>query len=144
RVHWHHNMVAMRRGDLEASRRHIARIREIVEGSDDPWSMGHVHLALARAGLACGDRQEGARELCLALPMLGAGADRWSLANAIRFAAQLVVERDTPDASLVLLGAADAMDEVIGARPGPAIRAFVGRCRDRATKVVPAAAAAAA
>jgi predicted ATPase/DNA-binding CsgD family transcriptional regulator len=144
RVHWHLNMIAMRRGDVEASRRHIERIREIVERFDDPWSRGHVHLALARVGLACGDPQEAARELCLALPMLGAVADRWSLANAVRFAAALVVERGSPEASLVLLGAADAMDEVIGARPGPAIRAFAARCRDRATKVTPAAAAAAA
>jgi len=144
RVHWHGNMIAMRRGDLDASRRHIAGFRDIVQRLDDPWSLGHLHLALARAGLASGDQQEVARELALALPLLGAVADRWSLANAVRFAAALVVERGAPDASLVLLGAADAMDEAIGARPGPAIRAFVARCRDRAARAVPAAAAAAA
>ena len=131
RVLWHLNMIATRRGDLEASASHIERFAAIVRAVDDPWSTGHAHLAPARLGLARGDHEGVIRDVLIALRMLGAVGDRWSLANALRFGAALVIERDAKEQALVLLGAADAMDEAIGARPGPAISAFIAGCRER-------------
>lgn len=144
RVHWHLNMLTRRRGDLEASRHHIERFRAVAEAVTNPRAIGHAHMALAFHDHALGDRDEMARDLGAALRLLGAVADRWSLANALRLTAVMAVERGAKEQALVLLEAAEGMDEAIGARPGQALTRLAVEWRARALHGTPASAARAA
>jgi DNA-binding NarL/FixJ family response regulator len=136
-VHWHRNMLAARQGELEACRAHLVRFEAIAVTAGNPWATGHAHLALASLALREGDRGAVARHLPVALRLLGDEGDRWALANGMRFAAAQVVERDAPERGLVLMGAADAMDEAIGARQGEAMRRFAATWQERALCAVP-------
>src|SRR5262249_57822700 len=109
-----------------------------------PWAVGHAHLGLAQLDLDRRDHDGLANHLLIALRLLGAAGDRWAVGIGLRLTAALAVERGLKEHGLVLLGAADAMDEAIGGRPAPRMSQMIGRLLERACPGTPVVVAASA
>jgi len=137
RVHWHRNMLAIHRGDLGASSRHLEPLLAISNAMGSPWAVGHAHLGLAQLDLDRRDHDGLANHLLIALRLLGAAGDRWAVGIGLRLTAALAVERGLKEHGLVLLGAADAMDEAIGGRQAPRMSQIIARWQERACQGTP-------